>query len=385
MKLVVCGPPHSGKSVFLSGLCKNLPRKDRYLFRACPDGEGTWTYKGNGSKKYRRKGEFSDENVDWYCQSLKGDELARITLVDIGGIPSSENARILTEGNVDYGIILAGELDAVPEWKNFLQRCEVEVLTVIHSDYNGEMDDIDSSPMSVHYLERGEDVSSRPVIRKVASMILDLVDVKNKEVKMFSSNILQISGLAEKLGKKKEDLELSSGKVIQTIIWKGGDLPKIAKILHNKSAELPDHVKINGAAPSWLVAALTHECHPNSVSLNSPDGYIPVGCRKPSGDGKGVEFEVTNGPDDWTVVTFKLNPDKPLDSEALDDIAPPELGMGAKVIISGRGPNWLTASLAMAYHGTAKAVACFQPGTGSTVSWTHSATVELGEVIEGNV
>jgi len=70
-KVIIGGPARSGKSCFLRGLKGALPRDMHYLFRACPDGEGSWTYRGNGSERYRIKGSFSKENVSWYVRSLQ--------------------------------------------------------------------------------------------------------------------------------------------------------------------------------------------------------------------------------------------------------------------------------------------------------------------------
>ena len=383
MKIVVCGPPHSGKSVFLGGLCENLPRDKRFLFRACPDGEGTWTWNAPSAAKHRRKGEFTEENVDWYVDSLRRCELAPIILVDVGGRMSSENQRIMAE--CDAAIILAGSQHAIPEWEAFCKKTGLEVFAVLHSDYNGPEDDTLSLPMVVHHLERGEDVSSRPAIQAVAAQILEIIPTEREEMEFlnFETGLLSIAGLATALGKSAIERTLPNGKVIQQIVWEGSDLPKIADLLHNRSAEMPEVVKIDGAAPAWLVAAIVHECHPRHCVLNSPDGFIAVGCRRPKGDGEGVEFSTTVRPDGRTIVQFRLDPSVPLAPKDLDNIAPPELaeGLGARIILSGRGPNWLMASLAMSYHGRAMAVACFQPGTGSTVSWTHSQEVKLGEII----
>ena len=200
----------------------------------------------------------------------------------------------------------------------------------------------------------------------------------------MSNDTIRIADLAADLGKTETEKTLPNGRVIRQITWEGTDLPKIAGLIHNQSADLPEVVKIDGAAPAWLVAALVHEVHPRDAALNSPDGFIGVGCQKPSGDGEGLTFIVCEREDGWTVVEFALDPSTPLAPEQLDGIAPPELPMGSRVILSGRGPNWLVASLAMSYHGRAAAVACFQPGVGATVSITHTTKVELGSVIPGN-
>jgi CRISPR-associated Csx3 family protein len=391
MKIVVCGPPHSGKSVFLGGLCENLPRTERYLFRACPDGEGTWTYKGNGSEQYRRKGKFSCEVVDWYCQSLAKCEMAPIILVDIGGIPSGENQRILKEGGVTHAIILAGNLEKVPEWEQFLKDCGIEVIATLHSDYNGETDNTSSNPMVVHHLERGdEEVKNRPAIQVVAEKILTITTAtthKEGTMEFLKEDVLSIAGLAEALGKSLQERELPNGKVIKQLLWEGNDLIEIAKLLHNRINDLPKIVKIDGAAPAWLATGIVHECHPRMAALNSPDGYIEVEGHRARGNGEGpVGFSVRPHATEegWTVVEFTLDPSVPLDPKCLGEVVPPELPMGAKVVISGRGPNWLVASIAMGYHGRTAAVACFQPGTGSTVCMTHTASIALGSIVPGN-
>jgi CRISPR-associated Csx3 family protein len=200
-----------------------------------------------------------------------------------------------------------------------------------------------------------------------------------------TNDVLSIPDLAQALGKEPVKRTLPNGSVVEQIVWEGGDLPKIAQLLHNRSGDMPEHVKIDGPAPAWLVAALAHECHPRAVSLNSPDGFVPVGCRRPEGPGAGANliFSVEEKDNGWLLVICRLtDPAVPLSPSDLAHIVPPAVPMGAKVILSGRMPNWLAASLAMAYHGIAKAVALFQPGTGATVAWTHSKEVRLGEVIE---
>jgi len=390
VKIAVVGPPHSGKSVFLGGLTKNLPRSSYYLFRACPDGEGSWTYRSPSAAQYRRKGTFTQEIVDWYVQSLKSCELADVVLVDVGGRVTPENQRILREGGVSHAIILAGNLEAIPEWESFLKECGVSMVAVLHSDYHGTADEVSGPIMRVHHLERGEDVSSRPAIQKVACQVLDLAETGNENKKeatkmnaIFNNDVLEVSNLAEVLGKEAVSRTLPNGKVVSQVVWEGKDLAEIARLLHNHSGEMPEVVKVNGAAPAWLVAALAHECHPRQVALNSPDGYINVGCQRPDGEGHGnnISFSVCEK-GGWTIVTAQASdPSVPFSQTDLDELVPPTVPMGTKIILSGRLPNWMMVSLAMAYHGVAKAVACFQPGTGATVVWTHSQEVALGEVI----
>ena len=200
-----------------------------------------------------------------------------------------------------------------------------------------------------------------------------------------AEGILSIPALAAALGKEPVKRTLPNGREVEQIVWEGEDLVRISRLLHNNSGDLPEHIRIDGPAPAWLVAAMAHECHPKAVSLNSPDGFVPVGCRRPedAGAGTNLTFSVAEKPGGWFLVTCQqTDPAVPLDPADLAEVVPPAVPMGAKVILACRMPNWLAASLAMAYHGVAKAVALFQPGTGATVAWTHSKEVRLGEVIE---
>lgn len=66
IKIVVGGPPHSGKSVFIEGLMANLDRSKTFSFSAAPDGEGAWLQKHYDNPdvvKWRRKGKFTSEFV----------------------------------------------------------------------------------------------------------------------------------------------------------------------------------------------------------------------------------------------------------------------------------------------------------------------------------
>jgi CRISPR-associated Csx3 family protein len=186
--------------------------------------------------------------------------------------------------------------------------------------------------------------------------------------------VLNVAKLAEVIGKKEESV---AGKVM--INWRGEDLQKIHNLLHDQSENLPALVKVNGPMPAWLATAIVHECHPAEVSLNSQQGYVKILCQAPKETGAGMKEWKVFQKGEWTQVEFTL--DGEISPEQLLKVAPPKLPMGSLIIISGRGPLWVAAAVAMSYHGIAQAVACLQPKVGSTVCVTHTKEITLGSVI----
>ncbi|MBD2124947.1 hypothetical protein NDI39_27710 [Microcoleus sp. ZQ-A2] len=186
MKVVLCGPPQSGKSCLREGL-KQAIRQIKgapypYAFSACPDGEGAWftetarrnlqearQYKENYKTPFTL--EFATVRAQWVRDSKEP-----LTIVDVGGRIDEKNRLIMQYAT--HAVILAGEMSEVPAWREFCTELKLKIIAVIHSDYHGVCDRIEAEvPIlrgSVHYLERGEDVSTRPMVRSLARVLVDL-------------------------------------------------------------------------------------------------------------------------------------------------------------------------------------------------------------------
>lgn len=188
MKVVLAGPPRSGKSCLRQGLkdaVRNLPRAPYpYVITACPDGEGAWFQETINADpalaaacKAAYKAKFTPEFVDRVAESVRNCELP-LTIIDIGGIPSAENERICAHAT--HVVLLAGDLSRLPEWHEFCRKVGLVVIAEIHSDYHGTSD---IPPVlgtdgiyrgSVHHLERGEPVHERPTVRALAEILVRL-------------------------------------------------------------------------------------------------------------------------------------------------------------------------------------------------------------------
>lgn len=195
MKIVIAGPPKSGKSCLREGLKQAIRRIPGapypYIITACPDGEGAWFQETvNRCPEEAREiktaykqslGGFSPEFVKRISDSVANCNLP-LTLVDIGGVPSAENEQICSHAT--HAILLAGDLGRLPEWREFCGKLGLRIVAEIHSDYRGTKDAVPTLGEdgvyrgSVHYLERGEPVHERPTVRALAEILTRMANAQ---------------------------------------------------------------------------------------------------------------------------------------------------------------------------------------------------------------
>lgn len=199
VKIVLCGPPRSGKSCLREGLkqaIRAIPGAPYpFVITACPDGEGSWfqaTVNQDPELAAKLKadykassGGFTPEFVDRVSRDVERCSLP-LTLVDIGGIPSPENHVICRSAT--HAVLLAGTCpktgaiwsDRLVPWWEFCRQVGLTVVAEVKSDYRGAQDTVQGIGPdsvlrgSVHYLERGEPVQSRPMIRELAAHLVKL-------------------------------------------------------------------------------------------------------------------------------------------------------------------------------------------------------------------
>ena len=192
-KIVLAGPPRSGKSCLRQGL-KDVIKKIGngevypYVLTACPDGEGAWFQESMNNDpvlasklKAEYKSKFTPEFVQRIADSVKNLSLP-LSFVDIGGVISTENRRICEHAN--GAIFLCGETatksDAPVEWKKFFTELGIPIIAEVYSDYKGGEDIVDGIGEdgvfrgSVHHLERGEVLTDRKAIQGLAQFIINL-------------------------------------------------------------------------------------------------------------------------------------------------------------------------------------------------------------------
>ena len=187
VKVVLCGPPRSGKSCLRQGLkqaISQLPNAPYpYVITACPDGEGAWF-----SEAAQRDPQIARQLKDAYKTNFTpafatlaagwvSNTQNPLTLIDVGGKRTDENKRIMAPAS--HAIILSGDPSQIPEWEDFCQSLSLTIIAKVHSDYNQTQDNVVTSPSGpitghVHHLERGEDISTRPMVQALAHQIVQL-------------------------------------------------------------------------------------------------------------------------------------------------------------------------------------------------------------------
>lgn len=198
--------------------------------------------------------------------------------------------------------------------------------------------------------------------------------------------VIEISRLARALGKEKVPRR-NGAVMVKSFFWTPEDLRDVVKILHTE--DFGRSVCVDGPCPAWLGMCITHSLHPSIVRLNSVDGYVTVGTNIPMGGVKQSYYEqgkfrwnVEKRGDVWLVELSQSDPTKAYMPEDLMLLRPPQLPSGSLVVISGRMPNYMSSSLAMAYHHKCAACAAWQRNGTGIVVWSHSKDYVVGDVVE---
>jgi CRISPR-associated protein Csx3 len=137
--IAVGGPPHSGKSIFLHELYRQLLQRRAsgiFLQRVCPDGEGMWSNEADPImvQQIRKKFAFSEEFITLILQTI--ERLGRnpqlsLVLLDLGGKRTAENAEILRRST--HCIVLSADEDEAAHWQAFSAAEGCSILATFHS------------------------------------------------------------------------------------------------------------------------------------------------------------------------------------------------------------------------------------------------------------
>ncbi|MFZ1258357.1 MAG: CRISPR-associated protein Csx3 [Candidatus Saccharimonas sp.] len=383
VKVAVMGPPHSGKSVLIESLMSHFDADlNATMLSGCPDGEGLWLQKYYDNPEVaalRHKGGFTTEFVEFATASVRNFENP-LALVDIGGRVSDENREIAA--GATHAIILAGSLDKVSEWQSFADELGIPVVAKLHSHYTGDHDTVlktgETVVASTHYLERGTGDKERPSIGHVAELLTRLANENHAYWQQVAEQKLQADEvelvpreIAKGLGRVEKTKTLPGGAEVKAIEFE----PEDAKALYTVMQGVVEGktVKIDGFVKGWEFTAMTFAAlsnGANEVMQNSPNGYVAVRSLEVGTPlASGIQFETRTRADGAMFIDVLL--DGPIDPSVMETLVVPAIS-GSNVIISGKIPHWLRASIGLTYANACDEVAVFTPGEGNTIVWSRN-------------
>ncbi|MGB3511488.1 MAG: SAV_2336 N-terminal domain-related protein [Microcoleaceae cyanobacterium] len=222
VKVALCGPANTGQTVLRDSLKTAILRlesapQDFYSISASPDGDGA--FYSETAKNYPKlaeqlkaesKAKFTPEFAEGKARDIRRIKNS-LLLFNVGGKTSSENQLIMSEAT--HAVILAKTETDVIEWQDFCEnylKKPIHIIAIIYSNFFGKEDKVERKDSIltgiVHHLERGEDVSTRPMIQALASEIVKLVESqksltfkKENLEKLFKEIVLQNQEIFEEV------------------------------------------------------------------------------------------------------------------------------------------------------------------------------------------
>ncbi len=266
MKIVLGGPPHSGKSCLREGLKQAImaiPKSPYpYVITACPDGEGCWHYEAvtNDPENARAlkeeyKGKFTDDFVKRVSDDVKTCELP-LTLIDIGGKLSKENEIICKHAT--HIILIAGDMDKLAAWREFSKQLNIQIIAEIHSDINGKADkELKYSKNSVyqgsiHSLKRGdESIQERPTIKQLAQLLVNMESKIEQAVENMTTFYIDVV--------TNNELKIGFGRPAQNDEMVKDAEQRLEHLIKIGNITGGDIIKINGPASLPVAMVLAHK------------------------------------------------------------------------------------------------------------------------------
>ena len=389
MKVVFCGPPHSGKSVFIANLIDKLPTDAYTIIRACPDGEGNWSNNKNQKETsiVRKKGKFTKSFIEDTCKAID-NQTNKIVLVDVGGIMSKENEKVFE--HCDSFVVLSSDEKKKEEWLKFGQGLGLECLGILDSSLEGQEEIYSRQPYlqgRIVGLERGEVLKNSQVIKAIVSDIVRKSrygEKSKKEKTNFIGTMIDDTELGFDLGYGKEILT-EDGTSIKQVKWSEKALSKIY-ININEKVNTKQPIRINGIRANFVLCVICKALKKKGAqAVSTYDArtkqYIPIkSLPKKRGlkQTEGLSYNIIENKEnifmdiDITKEQYSL--------EDYDQCMLPQIKENKNLYLAGRMPLWLLASISSSYD--SNKIFTFQPGKGFTCISSIDEK-ELGTIVDG--
>ncbi|EKD29401.1 MAG: hypothetical protein ACD_78C00422G0004 [uncultured bacterium (gcode 4)] len=378
MVIIVCWPPHSGKSVFFHTLKEMLPDHMTYGIRACPDGEGDWSQLGDGEvvQGIRKKWIFDEKTMLWYRQSIENSKNIPLTFVDVGGKISTENEKIFKLGTHCIVLCRSDKPEEKKKWEVFAKENHLTLLASLNSSLSGSeweiQEDAEGTILwSVVWLERWSNVSSL-TIDALAKRILSIAPYKPlwndvlKEEDWYY--ILDMSVLAKEVGllSKKitiHDQKTGTEKMVTSKIWWSHEVTRLTSILSKLPFSRTKPLVLNGIAPAFVYTRIISAVPNDHIFIADPKvlwGKIDISSQTEDTTTSMLLNYNSILDEEKTILTIDI-PGGIFDMQKISEITLPQVPFDKWLIISGRLPIALSAKIVNYYRWKVPFIALFTP------------------------
>lgn len=376
--VLVGGPPHSGKSVLTYSLTQALRARgvQHYALRASPDGEGDWSNEAPQDlvREIRFKGQWTPLWVERVSRDIQRRHLP--LLVDVGGRPTPQQAAMFSL--CTHAVLLTPDDASQAWWRALAAQCGLPLLGDLRSELHGanRLDAVTPLVQGVLAgLERNAQAQGpafEALVERLSHLLaVDGADLRSRHLATAPADIELVIDL-DRLARTLKVLQPE-----QRIWWEPQHLPALLDYL---PAGRP--LAIYGRGPVWVYAALARLAWPARFA----NWDVRLGWVEPQP--LPTAAEPAAGPVQWTVqaaggaaqVSVTL-PEHYLDITQLPEVTAPRLPAGAGVILDGKLPNWLFASLAQTYAAAPWLAVRYLPLGGSVVVHSQVAEPAVGSVL----
>ena len=345
--VLIGGPPHSGKSVLTYSLTHTLRgcKIEHYVLRACPDGEGDWANQADQTyvRQIRQKGPWTDQWVDQIVRYIQHRHLP--LLVDVGGLPAWDQERIFRA--CTHAVLLTKESEGQAAWQAIMARNGVPVIADLTSVQDGVSVLYQLNPPSgqLSGLERGAQAQG-PLYDALVDTLLPLFALNNEALRKLylsrspAENAIDLARMALTLGVRQTE---------EGTRWAADDLPRLL-------ASLPggQTLGLYGRSPTWISGAVAVHCLPSPCYLFDVRlGWVDVPTL-PLGESCATEtlcLKIVEQ-SEFTRIEITL-PEYHVDYGEMARFVAPQVDLTRGVVLDGRCPLWLYATLSRSYAGAA--------------------------------
>ncbi|MBR6060472.1 MAG: hypothetical protein IKP67_00235 [Spirochaetales bacterium] len=364
MKIVFCGPPHSGKTVLIDNLRKIMPSDGVFIDRIHLDGEGIWSNYPNQdmAQTVRNKQSYDIHFIRQKCEELSRYDDIPIVLVDIGGKLAEDKHQIFEAA--DAFVVISADHEMGLLWQSVGTEHNCHCLAVLDSSLHGTDQIYGYEPYltgCVTNLERGKTMPTQEIVTALADIIIKEAGYKARYRNAY--NEIDFNRIAVELG-MTNDRTTRYGQVIHTNVFDSLNAIQIYKYLQDRYASV-DKYLIYGARANWLSAMTACMFYSDNKQMHVYDTitmkYIPVR-HLPKSDiteSKALRYKVIES-DNAVFIDILL--DKPVysDTDDYQQCVIPVINEDKPLYVSGRLPLWLLDAIMISYNSPVKYV--FQPG-----------------------